>query len=135
MEHGTIASIPFVPTSRAPPFEPAATKSRAAETPDQMRIPLHAMPDYSRAMVFDHGHDRSLVRTQVIAGDPARSGNDFTVLQIEIAFLHEGRIEGVKETVAPENVIAIAIEHTPNAGELGRSARGVSIRATLAPVV
>ena len=52
-------------------LQPAALKSGASQTFDDGRTLPHQSPDQARPVVFDHHHNRTLIKTIITVGNPA----------------------------------------------------------------
>src|SRR5689334_17358699 len=91
--------------SLAPPREPAAGESGAAEAARQMWIAAHETPHELGALVLDHEEDGSLVDAEVVRVEPADAGMD-AALRDSDAAVGERRVEGVDEAVPAEQRVA-----------------------------
>src|SRR5205823_9011447 len=77
--------------------EPAAFEAGAHQALTHVRILAHHAPDHRAAIVFDHREDRALVDAEIIAVDPAESGNVAAMAQWALEI--EAAIERIEKAV------------------------------------
>src|SRR5437867_8012110 len=92
------------------PREPTAGEAESAQAEHDERTLAHRAPDEVRAIVLDHCEYGSLVDAKIVAIDPRCTSNDASLTQRN-PLSSERRVERVEESVATEEVIAVATPH------------------------
>ena len=77
--------------------EPAAGEAGALQAGPDVRIGVHHPPDHVAAVILDHREDRPLVDAEVVAIDPAESGNAAAMRQRSVEI--EVQVERVEKAV------------------------------------
>src|SRR3712207_6669236 len=90
-------------------LQPPARKPRAAEAADDVRVPLHEIPQQSRSIILDHEEDRPLVDPEVVAVEPAAPGHNPAVLDPTAELVR--RIERVEKAVLREEIGPVRPAH------------------------